>query len=294
MRLRAYKVLIFVLILFSSSYADDSNSIVLNEVLANEPGGWVSLEWVELFNNSDWDVDLAGWKLISDDDTTVFSSVVISAKGYLVLARKLVSFPDSISFDGYWGDNSGIWGDSPEENFPAVEVKISLVNSCDSIELMDTLGNKQSFTWINDSGDKISWEKIDPLLGDSPGNWWICVDSSGSTPGKENSISVPYSQEVELKLKPNPFSPDGDGFEDELTIKYTLPLMSNLTLKVYDTKGRLIKTLMEEQPQVSGEIIWDGRDDKGRFLKIGIYIVYAHASGNTNSTAKVTFVVAKR
>jgi len=120
------------------------------------------------------------------------------------------------------------------------------------------------------------------------------VDPKGATPCKENSVSVAYVDNIKLEIKPNPFSPDGDGFEDELKIKYTLPLKSNLTLRIYDTKGRLVKTLMEDMPQVSGEITWDGRDDKNRLIKIGMYILFARVSGNTNSTTKVSFAVAKR
>ncbi|HEX9916660.1 MAG TPA: lamin tail domain-containing protein [candidate division Zixibacteria bacterium] len=287
--------LLFVLLLLSlTACAYAQGDVVLNEVLANEPKSWTTLEWVELFNGSDEEINLAGWKLTSDEDTTVFDSIVITAGGYLVLARKLVSTMDSISFEGYWGNNSGVWGDSPDENYPAVGVKISLTNTCDSVELIDTSGNTHKFIWTKDSGDGISWEKINPLLGDSANNWWVCIDSSGSTPGRKNSVNVSYSDAIKLELEPKVFSPDGDGFEDELKIKYTLPIMSNLTLKVYDTKGRLVKILLEDEPRVSGEIIWDGKDDNNRFLKIGMYILYAYASGNTNSKAKVSFAVAKK
>jgi flagellar hook assembly protein FlgD len=70
--------------------------------------------------------------------------------------------------------------------------------------------------------------------------------------------------------------------------------MSELTLKVYDIKGRLVKTLMEDEPQVTGEIIWDGKDDKNKIVRIGIYIVFAETKGATNIMKKMTLVVAKR
>lgn len=180
------KIIILVLALFSSSYGQ--SSVVLNEVLVNEPKSWVSLEWVELFNNSNTDVDLAGWKLIEGSDTTTLPSIIISTKGYLVLARKLISTSDSISFEGYWGNNSKIWGDSPEENFPAFEAKMSLTNGCDSVKLIDTLGNTEKFAWTKESQDGISWERISADIStDNANNWWGCVDSSGSTPGKKTA-----------------------------------------------------------------------------------------------------------
>jgi hypothetical protein len=141
----------------------------------------------------------------------------------------------------------------------------------------------------------ISWERVDyDLPASKEGNWWRCTDPVGATPGKENSLHTRYSNKIELSITPNPFSPDGDGFEDEVTFQYTLPKMTELTIKVYDIKGRLVKTLMENEPQVTGEKIWDGRDEKNRMVRVGIYIVLAEAKGVTSSVKKMTLVVAKR
>jgi len=125
--------------------------------------------------------------------------------------------------------------------------------------------------------------------------FWLCsVSSDQSTPGRKNSVSTTYSDRIELKIKPNPFSPDGDGFQDETVFGYTLPMESNLTIKIYDIKGRLIKTLVDDEPKVSGEIIWDGRDEENEIVRVGIYVVWAEVSGNSHSQSKVTVVVAKR
>jgi hypothetical protein len=266
--------------------------VVINEVLANEPGSNTKLEWVELFNADSMEHDLGGWFFISKEDTTAISSgTTIPARGFLIIARKLLSVPpDSISFEGYWGDKSGVWGDSPKEDFPAIEAEMSLTNSGGTISLFDPDHNLQSFTWDKDCGDGISLERISP----DEEEWFCCIDSNKSTPGKKNSVSVEYSDKIQLKISPNPFSPDGDGFEDEVTFQYTLPQMSELTFKIYDVRGRLIKTLMEDEPQVAGEIIWDGRDDENRMVRVGIYIVLAEAKGITSSVKKMMLVVAKR
>ena len=78
-----------------------SSRVILNEILANEPGSSVKLEWVELFNTDSQAVDLGGWTFISKSDTTIFSAgTLIPGKNYLILARKLVSIPpDSESFE---------------------------------------------------------------------------------------------------------------------------------------------------------------------------------------------------
>lgn len=269
-----------------------TSDIIINEVLVNEPGSNTKLEWVELYNADSIEHDLGGWLFVCKDDTTTIpDQTIIPASGFLVIARKLISIPpDSISFEGHWGDRSGVWGDSPKEDFPAIEAEMSLTNSGGTVSLIDPDHNIQSFTWDKDCGDGVSFERI----SQEEEEWFCCIDSNKCTPGKKNSVRVEYSDKIELKIFPDPFSPDGDGFEDEVRFQYTLPTMSELSVKIYDVKGRLIKTLMEDEPQVAGEIIWDGRDDKNRVVRVGIYIVLAEAKGITNSVKKMTLAVAKR
>jgi len=267
-------------------------NVVINEVLANEPGSNTKLEWVELYNADSVGHLLEGWAFISKDDTTLIpAGTTVSANGFLIIARQLLSEPpDSISFECWWGDRSGIWGDSPEESFPAIQAKMSLTNTGSTISLLDPDKNLQTFTWDRDCGDGVSLERV----SSEQDIWLCCVASDKNTPGRKNSVSTVYSQNIQLSIEPNPFSPDGDGFEDEAIFRYTLPMESNLTLRIYDIKGRLIKTLMEDEPQVSGEITWDGRDDENEIVRIGIYIVWAKAEGNSYSQKKATVVVAKR
>jgi len=285
-------LLFFILTISSPAIA----TVVINEVLANEPGSLTSLEWVELYNTGPSAVDLKGWKFIEEDDTTVVAnSLILNGKSYLILARKLLTTAgDSVSFEGYWGNASGVWGDSPAENFPVLEAKMGLTNSGGTVSLLDNLGNLQSFTWNKDFGDKISWEKIDPLGTDSLSNWWRSVDPSGATPGKENSVHTSFSSNIQLKLTPNPFSPDGDGFDDELKIEYQIPLGSNLTLKIYDLKGRLVRTLLNDQPAVSGNTIWDGRNDAGKIIRTGMYVLFSQITGEKRESKKAAISVVKK
>jgi hypothetical protein len=270
-------------------YADP---VAINEVLANEPGSSTKLEWVELYNADSLSLNLEGWSFVCKEDTTLFAAgTVIPANGYVVIARQLVSEPpDSVSFEGRWGDASGFWGDAPEEDFPAVQAKMSLTNSGGTISLADPDKNVQTFTWDKDCGDGVSLERVSWDGEDR----FCCVSSDGSTPGRKNSVSVDYSSAIQLSIQPNPFSPDGDGLEDEAVFSFTLPAESNLTIKIYDVKGRLVRTLLKEEPRVSGELAWNGKDDDGEIVRIGVYVVWAEVSGSSRSQAKTTVVVAKK
>ena len=277
---------------FSQSDFTLAADVVINEVLANEPGSNTKLEWVELHNTDSLEHDLEGWAFVCKDDTTSFpAGTIIPAEGFLILARTLSSDPpDSISFEGWWGDRSGIWGDSPTESFAAIEAKMSLTNSGGAITLLDPYDNAQTFTWDRDCGDGMSLERVSA----DQNLWLCCVDAQKSTPGRKNSVSTTYSEGIQLSIEPNPFSPDGDGFQDQAVFRYTLPMESNLTIRIYDVKGRLITMLLDDEPRVSGETVWDGKDDENRTVRIGIYVVLAEATGDSYTQKKVTVVVAKR
>jgi hypothetical protein len=266
--------------------------VVINEVQANEPSSFTKLEWVELYNADSLSHDLGGWIFVCKEDSTpIPPNTVIPANGFLILARQLLTAPpDSISFEGWWGNRSGVWGDSPEENYPALQADMSLTNSGGTVSLLDPDNNVQTFTWDKDCGDGTSWERVSP----DQDIWLCCTGPDRSTPGRENSVSIDYSDKIDLTIEPNPFSPDGDGYQDEVVFRYTLPLNSELTLKIYDVKGRLIKTLAEEQSQASGEIAWDGRDNDHKIVRIGIYVVWAEVKGSSHGIKKMTVVVAKK
>jgi len=88
------------------------------------------------------------------------------------------------------------------------------------------------------------------------------------------------SARMTIRPRPNPFSPGGE----PLTVRYTLTPESSLReehrLLVLDTQGRLIRTLVPgrfARPGVPGTFEWDGRDDAGRSVATGAYMLRAEA-----------------
>lgn len=146
-----------------------------------------------------------------------------------------------------------------------------------------------------------SLEKINPDLdANSANSWTTSVPLTGGTPGKPNStITVGTSNVSSLSFSPNPFSPDGDGFEDFCLVQYHLPFTTALIhVKVFDIKGRLIRNLANSQISASnGELIWDGLDENRQRVRIGPYIVLIQAAdpnGNGSTMMKGVVVVAAR
>jgi len=73
-------------------------------------------------------------------------------------------------------------------------------------------------------------------------------------------------------------------------LSFTAPPGESITMKIYDTEGREVKTLIDNLPSYDGQVEWDGRSNGGRRLPVGIYIVYMEVS-NTDQY-KQTIVIA--
>jgi len=73
---------------------------------------------------------------------------------------------------------------------------------------------------------------------------------------------------------------------------------SEVRIKIFDSKGRLVRTLLNNQPgSSSGSVIFDGRDDSGDALRIGIYIIFFEAineGAGVVENMKTVVVVARK
>ena len=64
---------------------------------------------------------------------------------------------------------------------------------------------------------------------------------------------------------PNPFNP-------KTTVAYHVPSESDVTIRVYDVSGRVVRTLVDGVVDPGRhEVVWDGRNDAGKSVGSGIY-----------------------
>ena len=86
-----------------------------------------------------------------------------------------------------------------------------------------------------------------------------------------------------LCAAPNPFNP-------RTTISYELAEDGPVTLWIADLAGRRLHTLVKEaRPAGRHTVVWNGRDDRGRALASGAYIVVLHTRGEVR-TSRMTLV----
>jgi len=76
----------------------------------------------------------------------------------------------------------------------------------------------------------------------------------------------------------------------EAAIRYALPEAGEVDLRVYDVSGRLVRTLARG-PREEGdhEVVWDGRDERGRDVPSGIYFLRMQA-GERVETARTVLI----
>ncbi len=83
---------------------------------------------------------------------------------------------------------------------------------------------------------------------------------------------------------PNPFNPT-------TTISYELPISGVVSVKVYNTLGQEVRTLVNNSAKMAGfhSVTWDGKDNSGKEVSSGIYL-YRLQTGNTIINKKMLFV----
>ncbi|MBU8922596.1 MAG: VCBS repeat-containing protein [Bacteroidales bacterium] len=82
---------------------------------------------------------------------------------------------------------------------------------------------------------------------------------------------------------PNPFNPS-------TTISYGLSKPENINIKIYDTAGRLIRVLIDEEKEAGiHETLWDGRNNEGVRVASGIYF-YRMTAGINVETKKMVLL----
>ena len=198
------KVLVFLaglgLLLVFSSFVQAApvRRVVINEVAWAGTKANPFDEWIELKNNTDQEISLDGWKLVSESGTiNILLSGKIPPGGFYLLERTDDNTVSDVSCDLIY--------------------RGALINSGDTLKLIDPAGNiedtanKKGGAWPAGTASPTyaSMERIDPSGEDVPSNWKdnngkkICgKDSEGNpirgTPGKENSVSCSHFPTYQL------------------------------------------------------------------------------------------------
>ena len=94
----------------------------------------------------------------------------------------------------------------------------------------------------------------------------------------------------EVSVEPAVLTPQGDGVNDEVKIGYVLFQMLELTqvdVEVFKLSGELVRRLSPQTRETGPHSVrWDGRDDGGRIVAPGIYLVRVEVDADTGRWAR--------
>lgn len=86
-----------------------------------------------------------------------------------------------------------------------------------------------------------------------------------------------------LPAYPNPFNPT-------TTIPFDLATQGRVSLRIFDTQGKLVRTLCDEvMPSGIHQSVWDGRDNAGHHVATGVYFVRL-VTGDYQMTRKLVMI----
>jgi hypothetical protein len=280
---------------FPFSFLPEAGSVLINEVLFNPPTG--GDDFVELVNVSETPISVHHLKLAARNDTLALKQIyaISITTRYLYPGHYLTCTKDPQLVIPFYISND------PETfctmksfpTYPNDAGTVVLLN--DSLEVLDEFSytaKMHSPFLANVKGvslERISWTK--PTSDHS--NWTSAAGSAGfATPGLPNSQTEIKTETTEnIVVEPIVFSPNGDGYNDQLTIRFSLDKPGYIAnIRIFDVIGRPVKFLVKNQSLAQeGSWIWKGDSDSNQRLNLGVYIILVElfdSEGHTKTFKK--------
>ncbi len=277
----------------------DSFDICINEVLFNPESE--GSDYVEIYNRSD--------KIINCNDiATANLSAGVPDKLYSIDNKNQLLFPNDylvICTDTNW-----IKSKYPIEHSELLQQSSLPSLNDDEGNIAITLKDGQILDYFSYSDDMqfellrskegVSLERINPNLSAlNKDNWRSAASTQNfGTPGRQNSqFSLNNINESKqwFNIKKKDFSPDGDGYEDYLSISYQIPNNGwTGSVKIFNRYGTSVKNLLLNQLlDTNGAITWDGTTNSQQLAPPGIYIIYIDlfSSEGKRKQQKLTSVI---
>jgi hypothetical protein len=172
-----------LLLTFVFTVGHASATVVINEILYHAPDDLDDLQFIELYNTGNADVDLSGWKLNRDVKFEFPRGTKIAANGYLVLCKNPALFKRYYGFAA-----AGTFTGSLDRGRGHVELVNAAGNKIDSVRY------RSRAPWpLAAAGYSSSLERICPTApAEGPENWApsplpAAGHKPGGTPGAKNT-----------------------------------------------------------------------------------------------------------
>lgn len=277
--------------------------IVVNEILFNPNTG--GSDFVELYNRSNKVFNLQDFFLANFSGTGDVKAIALNR---LLLPGQYVVFtPSTADIQARFSQAQAnfLFGlalpsfNDDEGNVSLFWSKAGSVITVDSFDYVDDMHNAL-FSSSEREGASLERIRADGQTNDAA-NWTSAARSpfGSGTPTQPNSQKVDLNTGIDLvQLDPARLSPDNDGYEDFLNIRYALPGSGYAaTMTIFDSNGVPVKRLVRQDLLgTEGALRWDGDTEDGSLARPGIYILYFEIfspSGDVQQIKK-TFALVQR
>lgn len=261
--------------------------ILFNELLPDPVEG--CSEYFELYNNSGRIIDLS--RLSASGSYTAAATALASVPRQLLPGEYVALTKDRDAVLAHYpcADPQALFEAS---RLPTLYDDSGMLLLYDhGLNVIDRVDYSPSMHLLFLSGTEgVALEKASPSLpSDVAGNWHSASEACGwGTPGAPNSVTV-TSAEIAgaMTLSSSRISPDGDDFEDLLSVGVFPGGEDNvITVTVFNDRGYIVRRLAERCAAGAGaQFIWDGTSDGGARLPAGLYMIMAE-SYNTDGASR--------
>lgn len=114
----------------------------------------------------------------------------------------------------------------------------------------------------------------------------VVADSFGGLlvypPQCASPVGIPSETGMPARIVLHPSSPNP--FSDHTVIRFDLANRAPASIRIYDTAGRLVRTLASEiRERGENRVLWNGRNDRGERLAGGVYFYRLEVAGGTET-----------
>ena len=293
------------IIVFGLPEDSENMDVVINEILFNPLGDGV--DFVELFNASFKVIDLGNVQIGSvrisppnPPDTSFYS---ISEEQFLMVPGDYLCMsisPQKVKEQYQTLNPNGFLKVDPFPSLNNDEGSVLLISN--SGVLIDAFDYSEEMQYpLLVYVDGVSLERTSFLLPtNDKTNWHSAAESVGfATPAYQNSQFIGEQIiDESIVIEPEIFSPDNDGYNDLLSIKYKFDQAGfMMTIDIFNSSGYPIRKLVNNQYLgTSGSFNWDGIKDDNTKAAVGIYVIYIQVfdlEGNVKQFKKTAVLATK-
>lgn len=276
----------------------EKGDVLVNEILFNPPIG--AKEFVEIYNQSDHVLDLKHLRIGNlREDGSIRDAFDLFSDGYLFLPKTYICMGVDVELLCGFYNCKNIEALLPVTRLPSYPQRnggVVVLSSAGSVLDSFLYDDDMHFALIKDKKG-VSLERIAFNRNSADRTNWVSATANAgfATPGYVNSQSEYTPKgEGDFWLPRSVFSPNGDGFEDRLSIGYNMPKSGFVAnVYVFSSQGAYVGNPIGNQTiGIDGALVWDGFiENNGVPCSPGIYVLLVEAFNLDGSVLKAKFAV---